>query len=350
MATLTETAYYSRKIIKWSIIGFVVFIFIRLIFIYIVDVIKNVLPPPPLRPNNYFGKLYKLNFPEVASPSGQLKFTLQTIEGKIPVASSAARVYFMPKNRVNLLSLSKAQTFVGKLGFTSTPHLIKDTVYRWIDTKNPLRLIELDTVSNHFTLEYAYAHDLTLFTERNVPTREQTMGEVINFLQTSNLGISDLNIAKPTFTYLKLEGDQLVVTTSQSQADAVRVDLFRNNLNGFRVLTDRPNEGLIEIILGSSKKSDKRILYARNNYWPIDIKTVGIYKLKTSTEAWEELQSSQGYFASYTPNQTQFTITNISLALYDSRESQFFLQPVFVFEGENKFLAYVSAVAMPWTE
>ena len=44
------------------------------------------------------------------------------------------------------------------------------------------------------------------------------------------------------------------------------------------------------------------------------------------------------------------TVRTVTLAYYDSLDPQNYLQPVFVFEGDDGFLAYVPAVALPWTE
>lgn len=349
MATLTETAYYSRKIINWSFVGLIGLIVARILFSYLVTVLRQAFPAPPLRPNYAFGKLPRISFPQTASPSGELTFTLQTISGTLPVASEAARVFFMPKERSNFLSLSNAQEMVGRIGFTATPRQVASTVYRWIDTRSPLRSFEMDIVNNHFTLAYAYIHDLSLFSEREVPSPVQVTQESQQFLQTLGLTLPDVNLAGK-INYLKLVGDKLEPTTSQSQAEAVQADLFRKDTDSMRVVTDSPEEGIITFFFSGSRRSDRRLLSAKYSYWPVDLRTAGIYKLKTSQQAWAELGEGKGYFASLPRGEVQIVVTNVYLAYYDSREPQLFLQPVFVFEGDPKFVAYVPAVAPPWTE
>lgn len=350
MATLTETAYYARRIINWSVVGLIGLILFRILFYVAVDAIRKAFPAPPLVPNFALGKLPKINFPQTASPSAQIQFTLQTISGTVPEASEAARVYFMPKNRSSFSSVTNAQTFVGRIGFTDVPRQINTTGYRWIDTKNPLRSIEVDTVSNHFTLKYAYIHDLSLFAEKQIPLPENAKREAENFLQNLGLAIPDMNFPNPKIVYLKLVGDQLEPTTSQSQADAVRLDYFRKSYDGMPVVTNKRNEGIITFIISGSRRSDRRLLLVNFSYWPLDVRTNGIYKLKKSSDAYTELQSGNAFFVSQPQNQTQFTITNIYLAYFDSPEAQLFLQPVFVFEGDPNFVAYISAVAPPWIE
>lgn len=350
MATLTVAAYYTRKYIRWGLVGLVIFIVGRILFTMLLNYIIQQFPPNPLVPNNAFDTLPKITFPANATPSGQLTFTLETVSGSVPEASSAAKVYFMPKNRVNLLSLSRAQTFVDKIGFKTSPRQISETSYRWIDVQSPLRTIQMDTVTNHFTLNYLYQHDLQLFSERQIPSPPEAIREALSFLQAVQLSMPDIDVTQPKIEYLKLVGNELQPATSQSQADAVRIDFFRKNYDATPMVTDKRTEGNISFILSGSKRSDRRILYVKYNYWPIATNTTAIYKLKTSQQAWLEFLEGKAYFASFPPNQTDIAITSMYLAYYDGSLSQLFLQPVFVIEGENNFVAYVPAVAPPWVE
>lgn len=350
MATLTETAYYSRKIVRWGIIALIGFIILRILFNLALVAIRRAFPAPPLRPNYLFGKLPTPSFPQSASPSGELAFTLQTISGGLPQASDAAKVYFMPKNRINLLSLSKTQSFVSRLGFTTSPRQVNDTKYRWIDLRSPLKSIEMDIVSNQFTLSYAFVHDLSLFSERNVPPPDEAITEAYSYLQNLSLDIGDIYFTNANTTYLKLTGDQLEPTTSQSQADAVRVDFFRSPLNGLPMLTDEVGKGNVSVTLSGSRQSDQRILSVQFTYWPVDTSAVAVYKLRSITQAYEDLKAGKAYLVSLPTNTTQITITNVYLGYYDGKPSQLYLQPVFVFEGENKFQAYVPAIISTWLQ
>ncbi len=350
MASLTETAFLSRKIIKWSIIGLISFTILRILFFAAVDFYRVAFPPPALVPNNALGKLPRIEFPESATPSGQLNFTIQTISGTIPEASTAARVYFMPKSRSSLLSLSRAQTLVGNIDFTTTPRQVgNSTLYHWIDIRNPLRSIDMDIVTGQFQLKYAYIHELTLFNQNLVPSPVQAINEVLTFFQKLGIKPPDLDFDNPQITYLRLVGNTLEPTTSQSQADAVRVDIFRKPYSTYPVLTDKPGEANVNFILSGAMDPNKNILEVNYNYWAVDTKTLGIYKLKSAQTAWAELQAQQAYFASLPPD-NNVVITDVFLAYYDSKASQLFLQPVYVFKGENNFTAYVPAVAPPWTE
>ena len=208
----------------------------------------------------------------------------------------------------------------------------------------------MDIVSNQFRLSYSFTHDLTLFAERNIPTQQQAINESLVFLQTLALSTADITSTNTNISYLKLIADKLEPTTSQSQADAVRIDFFRTGYVGLPVVYDKPNQSNISFVLSGSKRSDRRILSVEYNYWPVETRSTAIYKLKTSQQAWNQLTQGDAYFASYKTDQTKIVITNVYLAYYDSKQEQLYMQPVFVFEGENNFVAYVPAIALPWVE
>ena len=69
------------------------------------------------------------------------------------------------------------------------------------------------------------------------------------------------------------------------------------------------------------------------------------YPLKTASEAWEDLKSGKGFIANLGDNnEGVLKIRRVYLAYYDAGVYTEFYQPIVVFEGDNKFTAYVPAV------
>lgn len=349
MATLTETAYYTRKYIKIGAIGLVIFIILRILLGIFLNYLTAAFPQK-LKPDNAYGRLSAIQFPQGASPSAQLKLTLRTVDGTVPEASEAAKVYFMPKGRPNLLSLSNAESLVAGLDFTTSPRQLSDTLYRWVDIKSPLRTIEMDIVNNHFSLVYFFQHELTLFTEKQLPTPQEAVSDALTVLKDLNSYTGDVDSFNPSLVYLKLVGNQLTPTTSRSQADAMQLDFFRYPYDGIRMVTDKPNQANIAFIFSGMPDPKRRILFARYQHWTALPNEFAVYKLKATQVAWEELLAGHAYYASLPENVNEIPITNVYLAYYDGSLPQLYLQPVFVFEGEPNFTAYVPAVEPPWTE
>lgn len=351
MSSLTETAYYTRRAINWSIIGVVGYVLLRLFWGLLLTLYITVFPPNAPPPNHAFGTLPVLKFPaSAASPSGQLIFQLQTIEGSVPIASVSANVYFMPKTGSNLLALSTAQNFAKRLGFDPAPinDPTNNNVYRFDDASTPLRHLWYDVVSANFIQRYDFQQDAGLFLNNNVPTAATAKAEAKNLLQTYGLYPEDFAGGDITITFYKVNENSLVPVPNQSQADAVRVDFYRPHVASTPIVTGLSG-GPITIIFSGSQNSKKRVLQFTYTYWPIDYQTNATYALKTSTQAWQELQSGGGYILQY-PKGSLITIRNVFLAYYDSLDPQTYLQPVFVFEGDDGFMAYVPAVSPEYVD
>lgn len=350
MANLTETAFYTRRTVVWVILGVISYILLRIFWGIFVILWLAVFPPKATPPNHAFHKLPHVAFPAQASGSDQLTFQLETIEGRVPLASASASVYFMPKAAANLLALTQTQEFAERLQFDPTPVQESKNIYRFNDADLALRRLRYDIVSNNFVARYAFERDPGLFTEHDVPSADAAKLEAQSMLETFNLYNEDIENGTHTSTFLKLSGDRLISTTSLSQSDAVRVDFFRQRVGGVPVFTDNPDEGNVSIIFSGAKDSKKHVLQFAYTFWPIDYQTSGTYELKSSDQAWQELQNGQGYIARYPKVGTTAVVRNVYLGYYDSFEPQTYLQPIFVFEGDNGFLGYVPAISPEWIE
>ena len=350
MATLTETAYYTRRTINWLILAVIGYLILRLSWSLFVAAWLAIFPPKPPPPNNAFGVLPKVQFSDQASPSARLTFRLETIEGRVPAASESAAVYFMPKSPANLLALNQTQEFAQRLGLDPNPIAETKNLYRFSDPDFILRSLRYDIVSKNFILRYRFEEDPGIFAEKNFAGSDAMQAEATSVLQSYQLYNEDITKGRSVVTFLKLTGDRLLPTTSLSAADAVRVDFYRRNIGSTPIVTPNPDSGPINFVFSGAQNEKRRFLQFAYTFWPIDYETVATYGLKTSAQAWSELQSGGGFIARYPRTGNAAVIRTIYIAYYDAYEAQTYLQPVFVFEGDNGFVAYVQAVAPPWVE
>ncbi len=352
MSSLTETAYYTRRTINWTILAVVGYIVLRIFWSVFVTAYLAVFPPKAPPPNHAFGTLPPVVFPAgEASPSAQPVYQLQTIEGSVPTASESAHVFFMPKKGPNLLALSAAQNFAKRLNFSTTPvpEPSNKNIYRFDDSTSPLRHLWYDIVSGNFIIQYQFQQDPGLFLNSKVPNEQAAKSEARNLLQTYGLYPSDFNGGEVKVRFYKVSDTALVPVSSQSQADAVRVDFFRPNVASTKIVNATPGDGPISIVFSGANNAKKRILSFTYTYWPIDYQTTATYALKPSAMAWQELQQGNAYVLKY-PTTPIITVRNVSLAYYESVQPQTDLQPVFVFEGDDGFAAYVPAVSPEYVE
>lgn len=349
MATLTQTAQVTRRVLKIGTILLVAFIIFRITWSVGKTVWRKIRPPPPPPPTLAFNKLPKLEFP--GDPPPELNYRLETIQGSLPKLAEIGRVYFMPQKAPNLLALDRAKEKARKMGFASQPEKINGTTYRWTNPSTPPTTLEMDINLGNFHLRYQFEDDQELLTQKNLPTNEVAAQEAKRFLQTNDLLTDDLATGSAEFDYLKYTPPTLSPVSSLSEADFVRVNLFRAGISGLEILPPNPKKALISFLFSGDRQPSRRIIEVNYTYYSIDRNISATYPLKLINDAWQELQAGNSYLANLGQNEdSKIIIRKVYLAYYDSEEPQAFLQPVYVFEGDHNFFGYVSAMAPEWTE
>lgn len=348
MATLTETAYFSRQGLKYTLIALVALLFLKIIIGEIGPLRQRLFPPPPPQPNVFFGPLPPIKFPEGKTPSEPITYTADFIGGVLPESSSSARVYFMPQPALSLLTLDRANELAQNLGFKSQPEPLSPTLYRWVDSEQPFRTLKREISTGNFTLNYDFFRDPSVLTEKELPYGKEAISEVMRFLERYNLRTANLREDEGKVTFWKLVGTDFVPVASVSEAEITRVDLFHTPMDNLSLVTPSYKWAPVYFLLsGSSGK--KRILSFQYIFRIVEQGIFATYPLKTTQEAWADLEDGKGYVANMGEVKgTHATIRRVFLAYYDSEVYESYLQPVFVFEGDEGFTAYVPAVVKAW--
>lgn len=350
MATLTEAAYYTRRGLKFVFLALLALILLRIIINGVSSIWQNVYKTPPPKPNVAFGKLPAIKFPLEKAPVESITYTQEFVRGVLPESSSSARVYFTPKPAPNFLSLGRAREFAQDLGFKTEPVGLSETLYQWTDQEYPLRTLRKDIIVGNFILNFDFYKDPTILKDKDLPYGKSAISEAMNFLGRYGLTSPDLKESGAKVSFWKREGAGLLPVSSVSEAEIVRVDLFRSTVDNRPLLTASYSEASVYFLFsGSSGK--KRILTLRYTFRPIEKEIIATYPLKTTRQAWEELVAGKGYIASWgAVKGTHVTIRHVALAYYDSEEYEPYLQPIFVFEGDEGFKVYIPAIAKDWVE
>lgn len=349
MASLTRIAYYTRKTIVLGIIGLISLFVIKTLISFGIKQWQTTHPAPPQAPNVLFGKLPKSKFSHSKYPHPQ-NFVLETVGGELPEASATAKVFQIPKKLPSLLASRHAQEFASRLGFINKPIEKTATRYKFEDPKTFLKTLDLDIINYNFSLNYDFLKDVEVFKEKSFFSVEQAKTEANRFFQSTAIFPSDLQNGERKVSFLKFSGQELLPTSSLSKADAVRVDYLRSDAENSPVLPPEFEKSPVFIVFSGSKAKEKRIILAEFNYFEVNYQTSATYPIKTTQEAWEELKNGLGFIARWQGKSGQAIIRKAYLAYYDSPEYQPFLQPIFVFEGDQEFVAYMPAVKNEWLE
>lgn len=345
MSQLTQAAHYARKFIKFSLLGLAAIILLvplaRAFGEYWRD--RNPVPPPP--PNMALGKIPPINFGLERHQLEDFSFQLQTPDGGLPSLGTQSRVYFIPILGSRFFDEDKTRRTASQMGFTREVGKISPTRFAFSNPRTNAT-IRIDTVNNNFEISFPWEESL-FFVNSQGPEQLQALRSVQNFLSRANLWQEDIAPQNATFLFLKYDQEQqdLIAVSSLSESQLTKVNLRRADLDGKQIMPPDPDEANISFIL-SSQRENQEIIFGKYIRYPINYDRWGTYPIKSSVTAWEELKSGQGFIARLGNNSVNepIIIRSVYLAYFDPEVPQDFLQPIFVFEGLNDFLAYLPAL------
>lgn len=341
MTSLTKIAIITRKIIRYTFFGIIAIILARSAILTSIRIYRYYHPLPPPAPTVSFGKLPTLPFPEKDRPT-DLMLTLQTPDGEFPNLPDQVKVYFMPKLSPNLLSLDSAKEKAKKLGFQPDGEEITETVYKFHHDKVPSEL-KININTGVFSISYNLAEDKSPL-EELPPAPEVAASNARSYLSTAGLLSEDLS-GPTTPEFVKVEEDKIVGALSLSEANFVRINLFRKSFDDLPSLTPDPDIANVWLMISGSRKRESQFIAAEYHYFPVEEGSFATYPIKTPVTAWEEFKGGNGYIASLgTNNDNNIVIRRVYLAYYDPGSPTEFYQPIYAFEGDKGFIGYLPAV------
>jgi hypothetical protein len=341
--TLTDITYIGRQVVKYGSIALVVLIVGRTLLTAFIAYWKAAHPPPPPPPTVGFGLLPSIQFPlsEEGSPSS---YTLETATGTLPGFGDRAKVFFMPKSSLSLLSDERAKEIASEYGFVFAPEVLDSRKYRWTKSQPLVSTLEVDIQSLEFSLKTDYLSRPELLSSKDLPDGTEALELVKSMIESADLMSEDLATASGEVVYLKALGAELGEAASFSDADYVQVDLNRTPIDDkWRMYSPEGYKGSISAVVSGNFSGNESVVQLEYRYHPVDYSVVHTYPLRTTDSAWRLLQSGEGYIAQKGTSD-QAVIRNVTLGYFDTFEEQPYLQPIYVFEGDGGFLGFVPAI------
>lgn len=337
--SLTQTAYTSRKIIKFSWIGLVA---ISLLWSLTKIVYKAYLAanPPYSPPTVAYGILPKITFSE--QKTEPKSFTFELPNDEIPSFGDQARVYIIYRPNTTFLALEEDTKTAANFGFTMKPTEIKPGIYEFRDDILN-KVLTINVLDGGFKMRYPYLTDQLLLVSEDLPNKDKAIEVASNFLSQGNKLTTDLKNGQKKVTFWKIEGGVIKATESQSQANAVRVDLFREDLNNLKLLSSNYDKASVSILISGSRTDARKIIEFDFKDISVDRESYSTYPIKTAQEAINSLNTGNYWTADDVADKTVI-VRRMYLAYYEPNALTNFLQPIYVFEGDNGFVAYVPAI------
>jgi len=351
MLNLTEISIKMRKLFIGLSIAFVCYLILKLLIGFAVDYIKSTTPVKTLPPNLRFGTLPRPKFINIVNSSSGLNITLENVEGRPPEATTVAKIYSMPNKMLTLLSPERAKQLANKLGFIKEPTHLNPNTYFFSDN-NQQKTLSVDITNLNFHMKYDYSLNMKdIFKNIQFESQEITVATINNYLLSNFLFDASLinNLAKVELLHYASESSQLVPVDKIYTADAIRIDYFRNKIDNLRILPPTFDKSYNYVLYTPSQLTN--YLEISYTFWPVDYGDYATYPLISSEEAWKELLDGYGFVLNKgNINPNKIVVRKIYIAYYDSQEPQGFLQPIFVFEGDDGFVAYLPAIRPEFLE
>lgn len=340
--TLTELSYYSRKFAPFSLLFFL----LLLIFYYFIKVLLLTISPPvkkSLYLNPVFGKIKKPLIKDTL-PNTNLTFKIDTIEGRPITATESAKVFFLPASSAKFGYREKIYLIAKSLGFNTelVKHKLEDREAVFNDGRQNLRI---DITNFNFTYEYGFENDSQLFQNATQPEKKASETRSIDFLKDLGRYPDELAKAKANVIFIAYnpEAKEMRVLDNNVDANMVEVDFYRPDQEQYPVVAPKYFNSQ-NYVMGVFSVEGFKIIKAQIKFYEKSSSQIGIYPIKTGDVAWEEMIAGKGLVVQNQEGNTNIVIKKMFLGYFDPDVYQEYLQPVYVFLGENNFVAYVPAV------
>lgn len=339
--TLTQTAILTKKVIAiFLVISFLSTISFTAYKIWHAYYIAH-LPPVEEKPDPKFGLLPYPDLPTSTVSSSNFSYSIDTSTGSLPKIGvdvgfdKIMKVYYISKSFATLLSPEKSQTLADKFGFSVKPEILSETDYKFRDENKTLN-VNLDTGN------FLYAKEATESGNQALDNDDKLVTDFENVLNSLGILKDELKKGRTKITLLKFNGSNFVPTNLRAEAKAAQISIWPENVNTKSIFTPNFNKALVSAIIIKSADNLDNYLSLQYIFYPIDTTTKATYPIKTTETAYADLKSGKGVII-IEPTKAQVSISSIYLGYYFSENYTPYLQPVYVFEGQN-FVAYVPAI------
>ena len=137
---------------------------------------------------------------------------------------------------------------------------------------------------------------------------------------------------------------KIFLTKKEQKANMIEVDFYRPDLSPYIVVSPEYFNSQNYVMM-VQHESNFKIVKAQVHFYEKSSAQIGIYPVKTGEAAWEALKQGGGWVIQNPNALTSVVVKEMFMGYLDPNIYQEYLQPVYVFLGEDNFVAYVPAIA-----
>jgi hypothetical protein len=341
---LTRAAYLGRQTIKFGAIFLVSLIIGRFVVTAAWNYWVATHPPAPPPPTVGFGILPDINFPAQTSADKPASYILEIPPSRLPRFGDRAKVFLMLRSSIGLFTDQKAREMAANYGFVFAPSKLSEKEYRWTKTQPIQATLDMNIENFTFDLTTDYLSRVELLSQRNIPDEEAAITVVRSFVIAGQPLPPDLATAAGEIKYLRSEGGELSEAVALSDADFAQVDIRRLPIDGNKAFySPEGYQGAIHAVLTGALTGQNQIVEMSYHYQEVDYAERHTYPIRSIDSAWQIVQAGEAYVADKGTFENAI-IRDIKIGYYDDFSEQDYMQPIYVFEGDGGFLAYVPAI------
>ena len=298
------------------------------------------------KPNVKYGILDRITFPE--REIGSKAFVFELPQDSVPKFSDKAKVYTVYRSNKSFLALEIEKEMAKKMGFVKEAIQISNEVYEFDNDYN--QKLKINIMDGSFQIIYPYQNDQLLLAETNSPDKEKSVSLIKDFLERSERWRDDFDTSQAKITFLKYSGVNLSEVSGRSEANFTRIDLPRKMIDDkYKIVSINPNKSPVSALLSSSTTRGRDIVEMDYKYTEIQRESFATYPIIDTNKAIAKLKAGN-YWPANDVSSENVIIRRISLAYFEPATLTNFMQPIFVFEGDGGFVAYVEAVTDEFTK
>jgi hypothetical protein len=328
-------------------------------------------PTPYIRAS--YGVLNKLTFTNNPTPSKDIKFSVETLDGKIPpTATISALIYPVTKKTATLDYAEKSQK-VAQAFEIDAPVPFRDTNVSYVfnDRVNPGKSLFYNFVTENSRLETSDIFSYISLETGSAPSIESTKTSAIGYINrarpnipSDGQGINTTAGVAGVYSYINPTTREVNEVSLQSQANITKINFARNPLGSYPVISESTTDANISFTYTGLTASQLtganglRLLAAKIIFWQLDPIPLGpaVYPIRTAQSAYTELTQGKGYILSQVKPDETYNIRRVYMAYFEPIDQPDYLQPVWVFDGDKlndtnfKFRAIVPAVIQGYVQ
>jgi hypothetical protein len=126
-------------------------------------------------------------------------------------------------------------------------------------------------------------------------------------------------------------------------ANMVEVDFYRPDQEIYPIVSAKYFNSQNYVMM-TPYEGDFKILKAQVKFYEKSDSQIGIYPVKSGDTAWEDLKTGKAVIIQNESVVPDIVIKKMFLGYFDPDIYQEYLQPVYVFLGDNNFVGYVPAI------